>query len=65
MRSPEFPNVLMSEKGKEKPSQSLYLLDWALLTITSSRTVRNELPMIDLRLDGARTKLVPGQLCSN
>jgi hypothetical protein len=65
LNSPEFPSVTESKKEKENTSQShLFLMDWALLTITSSRTASNEPPMTDSYRDGACTKLVSGQLCN-
>jgi hypothetical protein len=41
-----------------------FMLDWGLLKISGNRTVSNNMPRASMALDGANTKIVPGQLCN-
>lgn len=50
-------------KGKAASATVNFLLDWALLEVMPSRSLKNELPNTGLRLNGTTTHLVEGQLC--
>jgi hypothetical protein len=51
-------------KGKGASANVKFLLNWALLEITPSRSVVNRLPKTGMKTNGATTHLVEGQLCN-
>lgn len=51
------------QKSKASAASVNFLLDWALLDIVPSRSVKNELPNTGMRPNGTKTHLVEGQLC--
>jgi hypothetical protein len=51
-------------KGKGASANVNFLLNWALLETTPSRSVANKLPKTGMKTHGATTRLVEGQLCN-
>jgi hypothetical protein len=51
-------------KGKGASANVKFLLNWALLEITPSRSVANRLPKTGMKTNGATKHLVEGQLCN-